>query len=81
MDYKYNYKYSASFFIGINDKPQFSNVHGSLGVFGVEENSPVDTTLYVVSATDIDAGDTLSFSWTSSPTLGLSFFNLESSSK
>lgn len=81
MDYKYNYKYSASFFIGINDKPQFSNVHGSSGVFGVEENSPVGTTLYVVSATDIDAGDTLSFSWTSSPTLGLSFFNLESSSK
>lgn len=64
---------------GINDKPQFSNVHGSLGVFGVEENSPVGTTLYVVSATDIDAGDTLSFSWTSSPTLGVSFFNLESS--
>lgn len=68
-------------FVDINDRPQLSNVHGSLGVFGVVENSPVGTTLYVVSATDIDAGDTLSFSWTSSPTLGLSFFDLESSSK
>lgn len=68
-------------FVDINDRPQFSNVDGSLGVFGVVENSPVGTTLYVVSATDIDAGDTLSFSWTSSPTLGLSFFDLESTSK
>jgi hypothetical protein len=65
----------------INDRPQFSNVHGSLGVFGVEENSPVSTTVYVLSATDIDASDTLSYSWSSSPTSGLSYFTLVASSK
>lgn len=65
----------------INDKPQFSNVHGSLGVFGVEENSPVSTTVYVLSATDIDASDTLSYSWSSAPTSGLSYFTLVAGSK
>lgn len=55
-------------------------MHGSLGVFGVEENSPVGTTVYVLSATDIDASDTLSYSMSSSPTAGLSYFTLVSSS-
>ena len=68
-------------FADVNDKPQFSNVHGSLGVFGVEENTPIGTTVYVVSATDIDPGDTLTYSWSSSPTAGLSFFELGASSK
>lgn len=56
-------------------------MYGSLGVFGVVENSLVGIILYVVSVIDIDVGDMLFFFWISFFIFGFLFFDLEFSSK
>lgn len=56
-------------------------MYGSLGVFGVVENSLVGIILYVVSVIDIDVGDILFFFWISFFMFGFLFFDLEFSGK
>ncbi|XP_060554338.1 protocadherin Fat 3-like [Ruditapes philippinarum] len=63
-------------FSGINNPPSISNLGST---FTMPENGALNAAIVTTTCTDADAGDTLGYSMTCTPSSGLTYFQIDSS--